>query len=273
MKKRIIIKMFFWFFLCIYLLSCSPTEVWVNLSNTCFNKNNEIVFIRSQEYRSLSFVEHMDYAGPTYTYLCKIDLYGNEEILTIIPPEIQSDYIKISEGNGRICIQTHYYEVYTYVSGEFRKVLEDGHETKISFDGEKIAYTKKENDTFTLCISNINGTNVNEFGEYYMSHWHPDNNQIIYTKSYEWVLLDTTTSNTQTLPYGYKWSHDMQRIAYYDETDHLVLMNADETGEVVTNWEDWKHRIEWSYDGEYLLSGMDLLDKNGNLIRTLREKE
>ncbi len=259
-------------FYLLLVLSCGPKELSIRYSNTCFNEDNEIVYIKSQAYKyfSISLPDSME-SWESYRYLCKTDLCGNEKVLEIIPPEIS--YSHLSEGNGKFCIQTHYYEVYTYVSGEFRKVFENGHETKISFNGEKIAYTKKENDTFTLCISNVDGTDVNKFGECYMRHWHPSNNQIIYTKNYEWVLLDITTSNTQTLPYGYRWSHDLQRIAYYDEDNHLVLMNEDETGKVVTDWVDRDRRIEWSYDGEYLLSDFHLLDKNGNLIRTLRERD
>jgi hypothetical protein len=210
----------------------------------------------------------------SYDYLCKMDLDGNEEVIDIVPENI-SVYHFSSSGNGRICIQTIGYDAYTYIDGEFTEILSDDSviNTIISYDGEKIMYTNTENDTFILTIADINGSNKTEYGVGFVRHWHPDNEQVVYSHKGNFFLLDTTTSNTQTLPYAYHWSHDLQRIAYYDETDHLVLMNWDTTGQVVTDWMDKDHRVVWSYDGEYLLSGMNLLDKNGNLIRTLREKE
>ena len=252
------------------LVSCGPKKLNVSYGNTCFNQNGEIVYVKRHFYKydDITMIDD-GVSYDLYRYLCKMDLYGNEEVIDIInsPTVIYN----LSEGNNKICIQTGKNEVYTYINGNLKKVL-DGqiYEAMISYDGEKIAYEIFENDTYSLCVSDINGQNISKYGFGTPVHWVPNNTEIVANNRGEYYLLDITTSNTSPLPYAYKWSHDLQRIVYYDETDHLVLMNCDETGKVVTDWVDRDHEIVWSYDGEYLLSRMNLLDKNGNYIKTLR---
>jgi hypothetical protein len=204
-------------------------------------------------------------------YICKMDLYGNEEVIDIVPENI-SVYHFSCAGNGRICIQTGGYSAYTYIDGKFKEVLSGRiYAAQISHNGEKIVYEKFENDTYSLCVSDINGMNVTKYGFGTPEHWVPNNTEVVANDRGTYYLLDITTSNTTPLPYAYKWSHDMQKIAYFDgDIKRLIIMDADETNKVIT---DWEHGVIWSYDGEYLLSGFHLLDKNGNLIRTLREKE
>ena len=262
-------------FFLLFFLSCGTKRLSVGYSNTCFNKNNEIVYLKYHDYDYFHYSGLPDspYGGKVYTYLCKMDIKGNEKVIDIINGTTL--IYNISEGNGRICIQDSRYSAYTYIVGEFKEILTDDwvDDAVISFDGQKVAYTNSENEAFILTISDINGSNKTEYVEGFPSYWHPDNQHVIYSIWGNYHLLDTATSNTQTLPYAYKWSHNEQRIAYYDENDHLVLMNADETGKVVTGWIDSYNRAIWSYDGEYLLSGFNLLDKTGNYIRKLREEE
>ena len=143
----------------------------------------------------------------------------------------------------------------------------------ISNDGKKIAYGKEKDNSTHLYVCNFDGTNKIEYVDGAPYYWLPDNQRIVYNNDGNLYTLDTSSSNTEAIPHRYKWSHDLQRIAYYNENDYLVLMNADESNKVVTDWNDWERRVQWSYDGEYLLSGMNLLDKYGNYIRTLRETD
>ncbi len=260
------------FIIMLTMFSCGPKKLSVSYSNTCFNADNEIVYLKthSYEYFNLGMMDD-GVSFDTHKYICKMNLNGNEEVVD----EVSISGVRMSEGNGKICIQTGGYDVYTYIDGELKETLNDVRveDAVISYDGTKIAYEKELTGSDRICVSDINGSNEIEFYYGYDCYWHPDNNQLVYLIGGEYYLLDTTTSNTQTIPYAYKWSHDEQRIAYYDEADHLVLMNWDESGKVVTDWVDKDRRIEWSYDGEYLLSDFHLLDKNGNLIRTLREDD
>ncbi len=260
------------FIITLTMFSCGPKKLSVSYSNTCFNADNEIVYLKthSYEYFNIGYIDD-GYTFDKYRYICKMDLEGNEEVYDIIPEEIA--YKHISEGNGAMCIHTHYYEAYTYASNEFTKLLENVYIPVISFNGERIAYGKETGNTTNIHICDFDGANDTGYTAGTPLYWLPDNQQLVYTYGGGLLLMDSSTSNTQVILYEYKWSHDMQRIAYYDDTDHLVLMNWDETGQVVTDWNVWEHKIEWSYDGEYLLSGFHLLDKNGNYIRTLRETD
>ncbi len=266
------LKYIFIVLILIILGSCTTRDLDVGYGNTCFNKNNEIVYLKYHMYFHWNYTLLLSAeVYETHKYISYMNISGDEYIEEIIPGQIPPD--RISEGNGRLCIQTIGYDAYTYIDGEFKEILIEDRviHAVVSFDGKKIMYTESNADILT--ISDINGSNKIEHVEGFAKYWHPDNRHVVYSIWGNYYLLDTTTSNTQTIPYAYKWSHDEQRIAYYDETDHLVLMNEDETGKVVTDWIDKDHRVVWSYDGEYLLSDFHLLDKNGNLIRTLRERK
>ena len=140
------------------LASCSNRELSVGYGNTCFTKDNEIVYIKHHSYLNFNyfmFLSQEEYES--FKYICKMDLNGNEEVIDMVPEGIAISHI--SEGDGRLCFQTHYYEVFTYDSGEFRKVFEDGRGSLLSFNGEKIARNTKINDSYPLVISNFDGSN------------------------------------------------------------------------------------------------------------------
>ncbi len=254
------------FIIMLTMFSCGPKKLSVSYSNTCFNADNEIVYLKTHSYKYFNLGMMDDGVSfDTHEYICKMNLNGNEEVVD----EVSISVVRMSEGNGKICIQTGGYDAYTYIDGEFAQVLEGVKRSVISFDGENISFTERGSDR--IYVSDVNGENETSYVQGYVEHWHPDNQHVIYNWQGDYYLLDTVTSNTQSIPYRYFWSHDLQKITYFDwDVNKLVIMNADETGKITT---DWDEPAIWSYDGEYLLSGFHLLGKNGNYIRTLRETD
>lgn len=101
------------------LASCTTRELDLGYGRPCFNSNNELVYIKVHSYFhwNLTYLlgaEVYDY----YTYLCYMDLEGNEEVDANILVGIQ----KLSEGNGIICIQTGEYDAYVYRNRELEKI-------------------------------------------------------------------------------------------------------------------------------------------------------
>ena len=112
------LKYLFIILILIILGSCTTKELDVGYGRPCFNKSNEFVYIKVHQYF------HWNYAllfqaevYDSYRYLCQMDFQGNEEVVDIIPVSIA----KLSEGNGKICIQTGSYDAYTYIDGELLK--------------------------------------------------------------------------------------------------------------------------------------------------------
>ncbi len=266
-------------FMTAFILSChAPMETTTQYYTPCFKEDNRILFIKHQYLYKGHFLPFGS-IGEYKTYLCEMDINGEDEKFIYQLPEsdfnysyFREDSVHLSYGNNTIgiCSRANRFFILNY--SELINILADVDNARISYDGSKIGYDKNnEPETDIICISNNSGANEVEYGYGAFKHWLPDNNQIVYSDKGDYVLLDTTTSNTQSLPFNYHWSHDLQKIAYYDtDIDRLVIMDSDESNKIVT---DWNGKVScWSYDGQYILSGFNLLDNSGNYIRTLREE-
>ena len=271
--------LFILLFLLAFFSSChGPTETFTQYYTPCFKEDNSILFIKHQKHYKGYFLPFLC-LGDYKTYLCEMDINGENEELICQLPEDKFNYsyfregnINLSYGNGIIGITSPYY-FFIYVNNDIEQILENISDALISYNGTKIGYSKNnEPQANIICISDKDGLDEYEYFPGYILAWTPDNNSIVYSIQGEYAVLNITTSNTQPIPFNYHWSHDMQRIAYYDTNiDRLVIMDSDESNKVVT---DWNGKIScWSYDGEYILSEFNLLDKNGNYIRTLREED
>ena len=270
--------LFILLFLISFFSSChAPMETTTQYYTPCFKEDNRILFIKHQ-YLYKGHILPFASIGEYKTYLCEMDIKGeNEELICQLPESdfnysyFRDEYIHLSYGNNIIGICSRAHNFFIYEAYEIIHILDNVFVAQISFNGEKLLYEKYVGETYTLCISNSEGKNEVEYGFGSPEYWLPDNNRIVYNDKGNYILLDTTTSNTQSIPFNYHWSHDLQKIAYYDtDIDRLVIMDSDESNVVVTNWDG--DISCWSYDGQYILSGFNLLDNSGNYIRTLREE-